>query len=247
MDISAYVLLSREQVLNRRLEVIANNLANSSTVGFKREMPVFHEYVTTTPDAQIEDARKTSFVLDYGTMHDLSQGAFQTTGNALDVMIQGNGYLNVEGPDGTTLYTRAGYIRILNGGELATANGDKLLGEGGAPIVVPPEETNKVSIAPDGSVMGSTGPLGRLAITKFPNEGTLENRGNGLWSGQGGEEVPAEEVRLKAGGVEGSNVQPIIETTTLIEVLRSYQNSKKMSVDLGDMRQRAIDKLGRVS
>ena len=95
--------------------------------------------------------------------------------------------------------------------------------------------------------MGSTGPLGRLVITKFPSEGVLESRGNGLWKGEGGEEVPAEEVRLKSGGVEGSNVQPIIETTTLIDILRSYQNSAKMSVDLGDMRQRAIDKLGRVS
>src|SRR6478752_1000961 len=88
MDISSYVLLSQETALRRRLDVAANNMANMSTVGFKREAPVFHEYVETG-DAADDPAKKTSFVLDYGTIHDTRAGAFQATGNALDVMIDG--------------------------------------------------------------------------------------------------------------------------------------------------------------
>ncbi|MEN3953236.1 flagellar hook-basal body complex protein [Iodidimonas sp. SYSU 1G8] len=247
MDISSYVLLSQEQALRRRLDVVSNNLANSGTVGFKREQAVFHEYVETSPDAVVEDARNTSFVLDYGTVQDLTQGGFQSTGNALDVMIEGPGYLSVEGPDGTPLYTRAGFVRVLSTGELGTAGGQRLLGEGDQPISIPPDQVNQISVGADGTVMGPQGSLGRLTVTRFANDGGLEERGNGLLAGTGGTVLPAEETRLKAGGVEGSNVQPVAETTAMVEILRSYQNSARMSQDLGDMRQRAIDRLGRVN
>ena len=79
MDVSSYVLLSHEQALRRRLDVAANNMANTSTVGFKREQPLFHEYVESSDDAPVKDARNTSFVLDYGAVHDTAPGAFQTT------------------------------------------------------------------------------------------------------------------------------------------------------------------------
>src|SRR3712207_3773287 len=100
MDIPAYVLLSHEQALRRRLDVIANNMANASTVGFKREQPVFHEYIERSPDAVVDAAKTTSFVLDYGAVHDTAQGSFQATGNPLDVMIEGPGYFSVETPEG---------------------------------------------------------------------------------------------------------------------------------------------------
>ena len=128
MDISSYVLLSQEQALRRRMDVVANNLANMNTVGFKREQPVFREYVEDTTSA-VKPAEKTSFVLDYGAVHDASNGAFQPTGNPLDVMIDGPGYLAVQSGDGTTAYTRAGYVKVLESGELATAGGQVILGE----------------------------------------------------------------------------------------------------------------------
>ena len=247
MDIPAYVLLSHEQALKRRLDIVANNMANSSTVGFKREQPLFREYVEQADDAITQDARATSFVLDFHAVHDMAAGAFQPTGNPLDVMIEGPGYLAVELPDGAgTAYTRAGFVTVLETGELATAGGQRLLDEAGQPIAVPPEQVGRISIAGDGSVMGAYGALGRLAVTVFDDESGLAPKGDGLYSGAQGRVLGAEETRLRSGGVEGSNVQPILETTAMIEILRSYQNSVRMAESLHDMRKRALDKLGRV-
>lgn len=245
MDISSYVLLSQEQALRRRLDVAANNLANMNTVGFKREQPVFREYVEKTESA-VKPAKQTSFVLDYGAVHDISAGAFQPTGNPLDVMIDGPGYLSVEAPDGTTAYTRAGYVKVLQSGELATSGGQRILGEGGKPITVSPEDAGKLSIASDGTVNGANGPIGRLTVTVF-DEANVDPRGDGLFSGTSGRALSAAETSLKSGGVEGSNVNAITETTDMIEILRAYQTSQHISDSMSDMRKAAIDKLGRVS
>lgn len=245
MDSASFVLLSQEQALRRRLDVVANNMANASTVGFKREQPQFHEFVEQMPDAEVPDARNTSYVLDYGTVHDTTPGSFQPTGNPLDVMIEGNGYLTVEGENGQSLYTRAGSLKVSSEGELVTPAGLRVLGEGEQPIRVPLDQAAALAIAADGSITGPAGQLGRLAITRFGNEGSVKPLGNNLFSGQGGEPVPAAEIRVRAGGLESSNVQPIAETTTMIEVLRAYQTSQKLSESMNDLRQRAIDRLGR--
>lgn len=245
MDISSYVLLSQEQALRRRLDVTANNLANMNTVGFKREQPVFREYVEKT-DSAVKPAKQTSFVLDYGAVHDISAGAFQVTGNPLDVMIDGPGYLAVEAPGGGTAYTRAGFVKVLETGELATSGGQRLLGEGGKPITVSPEDAGKLSISSDGTVSGANGPIGRLTVTVF-DEANMDPRGDGMFNGTSGRELTAAETSLKSGGVEGSNVNAITETTDMIEILRAYQTSQHISDNMADMRKQAIDRLGRVS
>ncbi len=245
MDISSYVLLSQEQALRRRLDVAANNLANMNTVGFKREKPVFREYVEQG-ETSIEPAKKTSYVLDYGAVHDSAAGAFQVTENPLDVMIEGPGYLSVEAPGGGTAYTRAGYVKVLESGELATSGGQRLLGEGGRPINVPADSAGRISITGDGTVMGPEGPLGRLTVTVF-DEASVDPRGDGLMNAANGRELTAAETKLRTGGVEGSNVNAIVETTDMVEILRAYQTSKNLSEGLSDLRKRAIDRLGRVS
>ncbi len=246
MDISSYVLLSQEQALRRRMDVVANNIANMNTVGFKREQPVFREYVEQT-DSAVKPAEKTSFVLDYGAVHDAANGAFQPTGNPLDVMIDGPGYLAVQAGDGTTAYTRAGYVKVLESGELATAGGQVILGESGKPIKIPAEEAGKVNVQADGTVMGENGPLGRIAVTVFNDEAVVDPRGNGMFTATGGRELPASATKLVSGGVEGSNVNAIVETTDMIQILRAYQTSQSISNSMSDMRKSAIDKLGRVS
>jgi flagellar basal-body rod protein FlgF len=245
MDVSSYVLLSHEQALRRRLDDAANNMANASTVGFKREQPLFHEYVEQTAGAPIAEAKNTSFVLDYGAIHDTTQGAFQTTGNPLDVMIDGPGYLSVEMPDGTTAYTRAGFLKVLQSGDLATAGGQRILGEGGRPINIPPDQLAGLTIGPDGSVNGTQGPLGRITVTSFGDEASVVQGGDGFVRGQGGTQLAAADTKFKSGGVEGSNVQPIVETTQMVQIMRSYESSVKMADSIAQMRQRAIERLGR--
>lgn len=245
MDISSYVLLSHEQALRRRLDVVANNMANVSTTGFRREQPVFHEVLKRGDDAMSADAKDAHFVMDFGAVHDVRAGAFQSTSNPLDVMIDGPGYLSVALPDGGTAYTRAGNLKILDNGQLATAGGAPLRGENGQPIVIPPEQQAQARIAPDGSVIGTDGPLGRIAVTVFDDEGLVDPRGDGLMDAANGRQLAAGETKLRTGGLEASNVQPIAETTDMVEILRAYQTSQRMSDALGDMRKRAIERLSR--
>ena len=244
MDVSSYVLLSQEQALRRRLDIAANNMANMNTVGFRREGPVFREYVEQTPSA-VEPAKTTSFVLDYGAVHDTTQGAFQHTGNPLDVMIDGPGYLAVEGPGGGTAYTRAGFISVRPTGELATSGGLLLRVVGGMPSTVSQEDAATLTVSEDGTVSGKSGPLGRIAVTVFESEGALSQGGNGLFTGSGGRELGAADTKLKVGGVESSNVNPITETTDMIEILRTYQTNQHIADSMADLRKRAIDSLGK--
>lgn len=244
MDVSSYILLSHEQALRRRLDVAANNMANLSTAGFKREEPIFHEYVEKAGerDAPLPTA---SMVLDSGAAHDSQAGAFQATANPLDLMIDGPGYFAVETPEGGTAYTRAGYLKVGDDGALETGGGLKLLGEGGRPITVPPDQVGQLEIGKDGSVTAGGNVLGRIAVTQFDDERGVDPRGDGLFAATGGRELKAEETRLRSGGVEASNVQPIVETTNMVEILRAYQTSMKLSEALGDLRKTAIDRLGR--
>src|SRR5262245_20560073 len=111
MDSNTSILLSGEMALRRQLDVTANNIANMDTVGFKREAPVFRTFVEKVEDSPVpaKDARKVSFVLDYGTVHDLTAGGYKPTGNPLDFMINGAGYFGVRTADGTVAYTRNGH------------------------------------------------------------------------------------------------------------------------------------------
>lgn len=243
MDIPAYVLLSHEQALRRRMDVVANNLANVTTTGFKREQPVFHETLRQSAPGD-PSGRSVSFVLDYGAVHDLSEGAFTATGNPLDIAIEGPGYFSVAAADGSTAFTRAGNLQLLTDGRLGTGSGHALLGMDGRPITIPPEAKGRVRIAGDGSVEGPDGPLGQLSVTRFGDETSVQPRGDGLFSGTGGQILAANEVRVRSGGLEASNVQPIAETTAMVEILRAYQSSQRMGDALNDMRKRAVERLG---
>jgi flagellar basal-body rod protein FlgF len=247
MDVSSYVLLSREQALRRQLDVTANNMANMTTVGFKRERPVFREYVERSAENAVDAAKATSFVLDYGALHDTKAGAFQATGNPLDLMIDGPGYFAVEAPGGGTAYTRAGFVKTNETGELIAADGQKLLGEGGRPIAVPVEQLPTLSIASDGTVSTREGVLGRLTVTVFGDERMLTPRGDGMMAGGGGRELATTETRLRSGGVEGSNVEPIVETTAMVDILRAYQTTMRIAQDMDELRKRAIGSLSRIS
>jgi len=250
MDISSYILLSHEQALRRRLDIAANNMANSNTIGFRRERPVFHEAVERmekTPGNDLpRDSRAASFVLDYRTRQDNRIGEFQATGNPLDIMIEGQGWLAVEAPGGDTAYTRAGFLKVNDAGELVSSGGLPVLDDGGRPLVIPLEERVSLSIGSDGTVASINGPLGRIGVTVFEDESVLTPRGDGLTDGVGGRVLGAQETRIGSGGVESSNVQPIVETTELVDILRTYQASMRMTAALDDMRKRAIERLSRL-
>ncbi len=244
-DVVSFVLLSHEQALRRRMDIAANNMANVNTVGFKREQAAFREEIERVRDAPVADARTTSFVLDYGVVHDSSPGGFQPTGNALDIMIDGPGYLSVDDGAGGTAYTRAGALQVLPDGRLGTTAGRPILDETGRAIDIPQDRAAGLAIAGDGTVSTNAGPLGRLAVTVF-DELRVASRGDGLSDGAGGRILAAAETRLKSRGLEASNVRPIVETAAMIEIQRAYQSSMDISASLDAMRKQAIGRLSRI-
>jgi flagellar basal-body rod protein FlgF len=243
-DVSSFVLLSHEQALRRKLDIATNNMANVNTIGYKREQALFREHIERAREAPVKDAKKTSYVLDYGAVHDSRAGSFQPTGNALDMMIDGPGYFSVDDGDGTTSYTRAGMFRVRDDGTLTTTNGNAVLDENGRSITIPDDQAASLSIASDGTIATATGPLGRLAVTQF-DEMRVSVRGDGLVEGAGGRILPPGETHLVTGGLESSNVQPIIESTSMVEILRAYQTSMEMSQSIDTMRKQAIGRLSR--
>src|SRR5262245_17807512 len=151
MENTALVGLSRQVALARELSVIANNLANMNTTGFKAESAVFQEYLMPVANAGDFNGsdRVLRYVQDRATWHDLSQGSTQNTGNPLDVVIDGAGFLVVQTPRGER-YTRNGALQINSQGQLVTSEGYQVQGDNG-PIVLQQLDRD-ISISPDGNV-----------------------------------------------------------------------------------------------
>jgi len=246
MDLPNTVLLSQSMALRRQLDITANNLANADTAGFRRENPVFREYVQGAPGVAARRAARLSFVLDFGTGRDTTPGTVTPTGGRLDIAIDGAGFLQVRTPEGGVAYTRAGRLSVTPAGELVAA-GRPVLSADGQPIAVDPLQAGDLAIATDGTVTGRDGPVGQIGIVSFPDEAALLPRGDGLLVAQGATPTPRADVRLRVGFVEGSNVQPIAETTQLVEISRAYERAQKLSSALDDLRRRAIERLGRLN
>jgi flagellar basal-body rod protein FlgF len=245
MDTIVYVSLSHQLALQRQLDLVANNLANANTNGFRRENAVFESYL----DVQEHTAgpgRGVSYVLDHGVARDSAQGELKITGAPLDVAIQGDGFFSVELADGGKAYTRNGHFEIDGNGTLVTSDGAKLLDERGKPFNIDPQEQG-LRIENDGSIQSSTGVKGQLGLVKFANDEALERLGNTLYAGGNPEKIAPDKVKLKSGALEGSNVQSIIETTAMIDVLRTYQSTTRLMDRYEEMRKRGLERLGRVN
>ncbi len=246
MENALLIGLSRQSVLRRSLDVIANNIANLNTNGFKADNSVFEE--TTMPLARDERAagaqRRVSFVTDRATWHDLRQGGIELTGAPLDIALDGNGFLAVQTPAGER-YTRNGALQLNAAGELVTASGFRVLGEGG-PIVMQPQDKN-ITIARDGSVSAGDAARGKLRIVEFAQPGRLQKDGTNNFAAPADmQPAPVATPRVIQGAVEKSNVQSVVEMTRMIEVTRTYTTISQMLQNQSDLRRSAIEKLAEV-
>lgn len=255
MENIGLVGLSRQVALRRELDVIANNLANLNTTGFKQDDVVFQEYLmpTAREDSFQRGAdRRLSFVWDRATATNMSQGPMEATGNVLDIGISGPGMFVVQAPEGER-YTRAGSFELNSRNQLVTKQGHLVLGEAG-PIVF---EQNDVGItigrdgtisARDGTMDGPSQVRGRLRLVDSTRAGGFEKVGDNLYALTAGAEArPVEARDLRQGFVEKSNVAPVLALTRMIEVTRAYQ-SLASSLDRHDqLRRDAIRSLGSLS
>lgn len=253
MQNALLVGLSRQVALSREMDVIANNLANMNTSGFKADGAVFEEYVSPTARANNFPAAdsRISFVHDRATWMDLSQGPLEHTGNPLDVAVNGKGYLAVQTPRGER-YTRNGALQINNSGELVTAEGFQVMGESG-PITFQPKDRN-IAISQDGTISVREGgntqtesQRGQLRVVSFDQPGRLQKDGTGVFLAPAGVTPQADKLsRVMQGSVEKSNVRSVIEMTRMIEVTRSYTHIANILSQQSDLRRTAIEKLSEV-
>jgi flagellar basal-body rod protein FlgF len=187
MQNTLLVGLSRQVVLERQMDVVANNIANINTSGYKADRSLFQEFLATNAheDNFVPSDRRVSFVQDRATFHDFSQGPSEETKNPLDVAIDGAGFLAVQTPAGER-YTRDGNLQINNQGQLVTQSGYPVLGNSG-PIVF--QQTDKaINIAQDGNVTVLEGTnrvdsvRGKLRVVSFAQAQRLVKEGANLYS-----------------------------------------------------------------
>jgi len=223
MESSTYIALSRQGGLRRQLDVVANNLANMNTAGFKSEKMMFVEHLERSQGGFRPISEKNSYVRDIATVRDFSEGPLEQTGNPLDLAISGNGFFTIQTNTGNR-YTRNGHFELDQTGQLVTKAGDPVLTDSGNPIFFAPGDT-KIAVAKDGTVSTQNGSLGKLAIVDFKNEQQLRPGAGGLFATQATPQKVQNPV-INQGMLEGSNVAPIVEMANMITVNRTYDGVK---------------------
>lgn len=234
--------LSRQMALQRQMDVVANNLANINSTGFKAEAILFEEYIMPVAADRTfpRGSQQLSYVQDWATMHDLGAGAMTQTGNPLDLALSGDGFFAIEAPEGTR-YTRNGAFVIDAAGRLVTENGFPVLSDGGDAIVFAADETD-IAIAPDGTVSSSAGNKGRLSVVEFENPQALARTGDTMFSG--GTPLATASTRVVQGALERSNVSGVGEMSEMIRVTRAYSSLADLMNKQDEMRRTAIQRLG---
>jgi flagellar basal-body rod protein FlgF len=223
MDRMIYLSMSGAKATMQRQEVLANNLANVSTPGFRAELSAFRSV-----PVQGDGASTRVYALESTPGYDATPGVVTSTGRNLDVALRGNAWLALQALDGTEAYTRGGALDISADGTLTTRSGLSVLGDGG-PIQVPANA--QISIATDGTVSarsatGVNTAVGRLKLVT--PEGPLQRGEDGLFRGVDGE-LPADATaRLQDGALEGSNVNPVEAMVAMIAAARQFETQMKL-------------------
>lgn len=216
MDNAGYTTLTRQSGLMREMQTVANNLANMSTSGYRREGLIFAEHVKRLEG----EADSLSMATATARNTSMIQGALTQTGGTFDFAIEGPGFFLIETPAGDRL-TRAGSFTPSPEGELVTPEGHRLLDNGGSPIFVPPDAT-QISLAADGTLSAGENPLAQIGLYLPTDPNQLQREDGVRFISKAGVEPTDDSVMLQ-GFVENSNVDPVAEITRMIEVQRAYE------------------------
>lgn len=215
MEQTGYTTLTRQAGLLREMQIVANNIANAATTGYRQEGLIFSEFVMGTqegPSISMASAnvRNTSMI----------QGALTQTGGTLDFAIEGEGFFLVQTSAGERL-TRAGSFSLSAEGDLVTNDGHLVLDAGGAPVFIPPN-ANGLGVAADGTISAEGKPIGQLGLVRPIDPLDLVREGGVMFRAEGGTE-PVIEGRILHGFLESANVDPIGQIARMIEVQRAYE------------------------
>ncbi len=232
MDLAGYVALTRQSGLAKELQSVANNIANLSTTGYRREGVVFAEMVEALP----VEGGSVAMTAARGRYFDELQGSLDETGGTLDLAIEGEGYFTVMTPAGERL-TRAGAFTRDANGTIVNMDGHPLLDEGGGEIAVP-FEAKAINVSADGTVSADGEPLARIGLVTVEDQSKLFREAGVLFRADAAP-VPVEEGKVVQGFLEQSNVNPVGELARMVEVQRAYEYGQKL-MDQEDDRIRLV-------
>jgi flagellar basal-body rod protein FlgF len=225
------------------LDLLANNLANAATGGYKSDGEFYSLYSTQSGDGV--DASHSTMPVVEKTWTDFSQGVLRGTGNPTDLALSGNGLFAVNGPSGV-LYTRNGSLRLSTTGQLVTAEGYSVRGQGGGGIQVDPAKEFEVS--EDGTVRQAGQTLGQLEIVEFPKGSALIKTGNNYFRSGDPKTLPAPAVttEVQQGRIEDSNVAVAHSAVRLVGVMRQFEMLQKAITIGAEMNRKAVEEVARV-
>lgn len=219
----SHVAVSSQAALRKQMDTVAHNLANMSTIGYRAQNMSFAEEVSRITS----DDGRTSAVEDRELYYTTESGPIRSTGNPLDVALEGSGFFALVRPDGGTAYTRSASMRMNDDGFLVTGNGIQVSGSGGGPISIPGNASG-VKITKEGKILSDQGEIGALKIVELESPEKIQSIGHGMYVTE--EEAPpaAQNTIAVGGAVEGANVKPVLEMTKMIEISRSYQRTSQI-------------------
>ncbi len=241
MDNATYVATSRLVAQQRGMDVIAGNIANAGTPGFKAERMLFSDWLSRQHSAGTPRGGETiAFTQDRASYRDTQPGSLGHTGNPFDVAITGDGFFTVDTPQGPRL-TRAGRFGLMPDGTVADGAGDALLDTNGRPVQIAQADTH-ITIAGDGTISSENGTIGRIGVVRPADPMRLQAEGDRLLRADT-PTVAVASPKLVQGAVEESNVQPVAEMTRMMTGLREFQFVSQFVQGEADRQQSAIDKI----
>ena len=241
MDNTTNIALSRLAAQSRAMDVVAANIANASTPGYRAERPVFADWLVREPaGAEPPGGRTLAFTQTRATYRDRTEGTLTQTGNPLDLALSGDGWFTMQTASGTRL-TRAGRFTLQTDGSITDAASNALLDTQGRKLALSPADTD-LTVKADGTLRSQNGVIGQIAVVTPTDPNRVTAEGGRLFRA----DVPTAPVaapKVLQGAVEDSNVQPIAEITRMISTERDFQFVTQMVEAEGQRRQSAIDKI----
>ncbi len=244
MDSAGYILLSRLSLQERSTPALAHNIANADTPGFRAMRPIFGQVMVSLRGAgRMPGDSSMAFPQDRATWRDMAPGSLQTTGNKLDVAIDGEGFFVIDTPKGER-YTRAGRFSIGANGRLVDQEGNAVLDTRDRPISFSAQDT-QIEITKSGTIQSENGEIARLQVVRFEKPQNLLGEGNRLFDANNEAPVPIQRPKVVQGALEGSNVSPILEMTRLTAEMREFQYASNFTEREGERITNAVERIMR--
>ena len=250
MNVGLYQSASALSALERWQDAVSQNITSSQTAGYRKRTVNFSTQAAgeLQPDAHARIGSEGSVPVLFPRVNsgiNFQSGETQPTRGELDVAIQGDGFFEVQRPDGSHAYTRNGSFRLRADRTLVTQGGDEVQSDGGAPITLLPNG-GPVTINQDGTIFQGTTSLGKLAVKKFADNSQLTPVAGGFFTAAPGSPPPesADNPSLLQGYIEGSNVTPLREMVDLVLISRAYEANQKIITTVDQQMQKTLDALG---